>query len=234
MNEEIVVKNLRDITRIFDKNAISYWLDSGTLLGAVRDGRLIEWDGDVDLGVWDDDVPRIIFIFPEFNRKGFDIAINRKMAVMDITRFNQRINACLYHKRGDYAWTVWIKRKRKWIEKVADRLKNISNARAFIRQKGSFVKKIKNIMFLLPSTLKQLLTFIAWLIYRRFSYFLPIVIPRHYFEKLSTIRFYGIWLKIPSDAEKYLEYRYGSDWKTPKRQWIYYKDDGAINLDWRV
>ena len=232
MREETVVKNLRDIKDLFDKHAISYWLDSGTLLGAVRDGKLIEWDSDVDLGVWDNDVHRIISIFPEFNRRGFDIVLNRKLGVMEITRFNTKIWFCLYRRKGDYAWVVWLIRKGKWIEKIADRFKDISNVRAYVRHKESFVRKVKYLSSLLPSTLKQLVTYIAWITYCRVSFIFPIVVPKRYFEKLSTIRFYGIVFSIPSEVEKYLEYRYGSDWKTPKRKWIHYKDDGAINPDW--
>jgi len=35
-------------------------------------------------------------------------------------------------------------------------------------------------------------------------------------------------VKVPNEAEKYLEYRYGKDWKIPKKNYIYYKDDHAI------
>lgn len=34
--------------------------------------------------------------------------------------------------------------------------------------------------------------------------------------------------KIPSPVEEYLTYRYGEDWKTPKKDWRFYRDDGAI------
>ncbi|NWV86374.1 FKRP protein, partial [Dasyornis broadbenti] len=35
-----------------------YWLEGGSLLGAVRSGDLIPWDYDVDLGIYRDDVPK--------------------------------------------------------------------------------------------------------------------------------------------------------------------------------
>jgi hypothetical protein len=42
---------LTKTTSILQDNAIEYWLDKGTLLGISRDGGLIPWEYDVDLGV---------------------------------------------------------------------------------------------------------------------------------------------------------------------------------------
>ena len=35
---------------------LRYWIDFGTLLGAVRDGNMIPWDWDVDVGVMKEDI----------------------------------------------------------------------------------------------------------------------------------------------------------------------------------
>lgn len=37
--------------KILEKNNIPYWLDEGTLLGITRDGDLLPWDHDADMGV---------------------------------------------------------------------------------------------------------------------------------------------------------------------------------------
>jgi phosphorylcholine metabolism protein LicD len=63
---------------------------------------------------------------------------------------------------------------------------------------------------------------------------IPIVIPKHYYENLDSINFQGIEFKIPSNVEQYLEYRYGKDWKTPKKDYVYWIDDGTIKKDWII
>ena len=40
---------------ILDNWGVNYWLDFGTLLGFVRDGKSMPWDGDYDLSTLDVD-----------------------------------------------------------------------------------------------------------------------------------------------------------------------------------
>ncbi len=46
-------------------NRIIYWLDSGTLIGAVRHGGYIPWDDDIDLGMLRPDFERFLKNFNE-------------------------------------------------------------------------------------------------------------------------------------------------------------------------
>lgn len=45
----IIVKLGKRVIDFLDKYNILYWIDSGTLLGAVRNGKFIPWDDDMDL-----------------------------------------------------------------------------------------------------------------------------------------------------------------------------------------
>jgi phosphorylcholine metabolism protein LicD len=44
-------QTLYDITKLFDKHKIEYYIDGGTLLGAVRHKGMIPWDDDLDVEV---------------------------------------------------------------------------------------------------------------------------------------------------------------------------------------
>ena len=49
---KINLLNLLDKTVLFlDEHNYTYWLDSGTLLGASRNNKFIQWDDDIDLGI---------------------------------------------------------------------------------------------------------------------------------------------------------------------------------------
>jgi len=47
-------KALLCLKDIFDKHNINFFLVSGTLLGCIREGRILRHDKDADVGIWDD------------------------------------------------------------------------------------------------------------------------------------------------------------------------------------
>jgi len=64
---KILRDNLFNVIDILEENHIKYWIDYGTLLGAIRNGKVIRWDKDSDIGVSADDISLIAFLLQKNN-----------------------------------------------------------------------------------------------------------------------------------------------------------------------
>jgi phosphorylcholine metabolism protein LicD len=51
---------------ILNDNGIKYWLEAGTLLGVIRDGDLIPWDYDADIGIPEDMSAKLLELHAKF------------------------------------------------------------------------------------------------------------------------------------------------------------------------
>lgn len=79
-----------DIDHALEKTNACFFADGGTLLGLVRDGKLIKWDLDVDYG---------IYITPDFSWKDLEKSLNEIGFVLDHQfRFKNEITEQTYRK----------------------------------------------------------------------------------------------------------------------------------------
>jgi len=234
MDEKVAVEALRQVKEVLDKYGVEYWLDSGTLLGAVRNGKFIPWDVDIDLGSLETEMEKLSKACIDLQDKGFSAYIGNNIMV------EKHIPISIYYysmnrKNGELMRLTIMERK-SMISKVIYRLYLIFFTAYFLRGKPNLYNMsistltenlIKHFSkfpsrFLLKITKKMLM------LSDKFGYCIRWKMPFKFYNELSTIKFYGMDFKIPSPVEEYLTYRYGEDWKTPKKDWRFYRDDGAI------
>jgi phosphorylcholine metabolism protein LicD len=70
-------KMLKDVCRILDENEIPYTLEGGTLLGIIRENRLLPWDNDMDLTIADDHLEKLVKIRYKFWLAGYRTRIRK-------------------------------------------------------------------------------------------------------------------------------------------------------------
>lgn len=74
---DLAEKMLREITQILEGEKIPYILEGGTLLGIVRENRLLPWDNDVDLTITRPHTNRLLSVRWKMWLKGYRTRIRR-------------------------------------------------------------------------------------------------------------------------------------------------------------
>jgi hypothetical protein len=102
---------LADLKRVFLAAGIPMFLVSGTLLGCVREGRLLSHDKDIDVGIWED-VPREHLLSTLHTCGLFYVLASRAPEIIRIKHVNGIAADVFYHYReeNDY-WHGGVKVK---------------------------------------------------------------------------------------------------------------------------
>ena len=235
--EKIAIKSLSKIKTILDENNIEFWLDYGTLLGAIRERKIISWDTDIDLGMWRRDVEKLFSSKNEFEKQGLTILLNNtEVSFHDLEAdvyiggiftyqlidgraiCPRMINPYKYYKRKGEIHARSFSRiltmfatYSTWLLTEEDIHCNSSQFK--LKKLISFIPFKSQIDYVIKSIFSKMFGYI---------YFKELI-PKAQFENLKTIKFYNMKFKIPKKTEDYLLYRYGENWITPERDYMLHR-----------
>ena len=228
--EKLTVETLRLVKNNLEKQKITFWLDFGTLLGAVREGGFIKWDHDIDIGTWVANIDAVCNLCERIKEKGFVSYLtsdHRMLLRREVEGKTISVDIMLYHVKGDKA-SLSGNILHYPVEYFAWILKPPTDDE--IEKSGFFTKAFAKISRLLSTSLRKHLYNILWFVPKRVGYLrhLEKDASKKFFEDLSTIKFYGMKFYIPSPVENYLRFRYGQNWKTPIDEETFYRDMGSL------
>lgn len=234
--EDSLIDLLRQVKEILDKHNIEFWLDSGTLLGAVRNEKFIPWDHDVDLAIWQEVMTASVktSITRDLRSRGFKVycfynhmTTKKVESLVDITFYWQ------IGKNAIFPRLIETNLVSKFLSLFSMILQAPYEHEVNFQLSHFLYNFVKGILVVisrsLPYWFRKPLAKILEVLYKKIGIKdVSWEIPDDYFKDLSTIKFYGMDFKVPSNTQKYLAYRYGENWKIPKRNWETNINDGAV------
>ena len=221
----------KDIQSLFNNSGMTWWLDSGSLLGLVRDGHFLKQDHDIDIGLLYKENNPVETLLEEFATRGFRIVkfyfhgnlfkvkcvpTSKEVFkyILDIQLYKQRKEEIICPQMVFKTGLSLLNRVRREIIRIKK-----SNKEDYVGNRFSVkVKRVlsgilskRNIALNYDNAHSELYDYYYWKI--------PIV----YLESLKTINGYCAFEK----TEAYLAYRYG-EWRIPVTGWVFTRDDHAL------
>jgi len=201
-NRKDAIKILKAVVETLDRYNIAYYLDFGTLIGAVREKGLIPWDDDIDISLLNEsDYQKMPQVLKEIQRK---YGLRTYLFTFETAKRKRQ-------KRGKVIYTEKVS----FTSMNHFQIAKVRNNKFWIFGRGN---TCIDIFFKYEFKQKS-----WWMAYGKEN-----SIPLEYMSpELEEISFCGLQCKIPKEYDRYLTYKYG-DWKIPKENWSHEKDDYSI------
>ncbi|MEB8386330.1 LicD family protein [Rhodobacteraceae bacterium KMM 6894] len=240
--------NVLRATVILAQRLTHFWLDSGSLLGPLRDGGPIAWDSDLDFGAWEDQLPLMETLAEELRAHGIKVTSRiyrgRNFGYTIKLPKMKPLHVHINYRQGDTLWRPQtISYYRKTRPEMAKYFPGHNRTRRAMQLTYAVHKHKKS----RHPTARKVLSLI-WRVFVRtrsryprevWSTRYPFrllhrtacwVLPAHHFDHLSQLTLNDINVPMPSAPETYLALRYGKNWDVPQSDWIYWLDDGGLKL----
>ena len=195
---------LEIVINVLNNHNIKYYLDFGTLLGAMRDNALIPWDDDIDITLFnEEDYHKIHYILRDIRKA--------KLKAWTVSFYRSILNRKLKIKK-DSSISIFVD-KIEFTDPFNPRIAVINNRNCFKKSKSG--KNNLDIFFKYKNN-----NSLFWMVENRIHSMPSDILG----TELIEIDFYNLKCNIPKNYDEYLTYIYG-DWKTPKKDWQYYENE---------
>ncbi len=207
------INDYQSFTGLLNEREVPYCLDSGVLLGLMREGKLLDHEKDIDLQMWAEDEDHLLELLPEAWEMGYTVTIWLYRGLVIQYRFlregNLPVHIMLFRRSGSWAWCPAG-------EGTGPPYPALLTRRFY----HYFVVARKNLRERLIATE---VTRWPWKARRLVGTWW---VPARFFErKVYHPLFEGY---IPLEWENYLSYRYGNWRVPPAKKWNIWTDDGAL------
>ncbi|MBR0430860.1 LicD family protein [Candidatus Saccharibacteria bacterium] len=244
------VKLLKIFISLCKKHKLIYFLQSGTLLGAVRHKGFVPWDDDTDVAMFRDDIKKLRDILK--NNKMYKLALGydhyNKSRQLRFRTTNPN-NPCFIdvyifdygNDASDQAWTNWHKQKQEINDKFEKNHPDLATKwrEAFLAEEDSPIgKKLKPLFekyydsLLDPKINKNNYTTVNWAL-DNFPVKWKRLFEKNMIFPTTKVNFAGLKVEAPRQYEKYLARQYGNIYKLPEDLITHFHhiDQDNINID---
>jgi hypothetical protein len=224
-------------TALLKKREINYWLDCGTLLGIIRDKKLLSWEKDIDIGVLREEINESDIDYIVTKAKEHGCEVNIYDFVISIVKNDYVLDFKMYRKKGDILFEEKLTPKNLIGSAIGFFVHSYSSKYSTSRKGLNSLNTL--IIRIIQFSSKLMPNFLALQLVKPLKYlyknFLTIdsseAVPFSLLNELEQLDFLGKSYNVPKKTEEYLVFRFGQDWKVPKKDWITARDDGGYLLN---
>jgi SAM-dependent methyltransferase len=226
------LKDLINVTEALTQAGVRYWLDMGTLLGAVREGRFIGWDNDIDLSIETADSQKLLELTPTFANLGYRVDVTDSSIYLHGPG-KATIGIAPYQREGAVIWNLFLVNYPKF-DRVLKYFRRVADKIIYQPYQQKLPRFEQAVYTAIPASLRWWVRRLLFGLCAKFGErHIAMVLPSHFIDRLSDINFYGRSFPVPYLTEGYLAALYGDDWRTPKQNWRW-EDTQAIDKDFFV
>ena len=216
MNEQKAIKTLKEVKTVFDNHGVVFWLNYGTLLGAIQQGKFFDWDIDIDISSWYKDIKVLEEIARTLKHLHYKVDLTHDTLRIDKDGIHIDVYIYRHFEDCNLATKTNIELPT-FMSKVIHYLFLEGASKIFSSTEHTFkAKTIQAMNYLTPKLVYQF----AYNVFLKFGgFYYRKAVPAHHFLKLSSMTFYGTEFNIPSVPKKYLQYIYGDTWNKQIKEW---------------